>query len=61
MWFLERFNNEEIQVIEENNEFLSVQEYLKHELELLENGDAEFISIEELENNLESSIRKHEN
>ena len=60
MWFLQRFNKEEIQIIEENDEFLSIQDYLKKELDSIENGSAELLSIDDLENLLESTIRKHE-
>lgn len=48
MWFLSRFNKEEIQLIREDAEFISIQDYLKNELEEVENGTAEFISIEEI-------------
>jgi hypothetical protein len=54
MWFLQRFSREEIQVIQENNEFLSIQEYLKNELLAVEDGTAEYISLIELEKDLES-------
>ncbi len=60
MWFLGRFDNDEIQVIKENNQFLSIQEYLKNELEQVELGNSEFISLEELDNQLEETIRRYE-
>ena len=60
MWLLERFNKEEIQVIKENDEFVSVREYLTKELEKIENGIAKFVSIDELDNELETTIKKHE-
>ncbi len=60
MWFLERFNKEEIQVIRENDEFVSVREYLTKELEKIENGTAKFVSIDDLDNELETTIKKHE-
>lgn len=60
MWFLSRFNKEEIQLIREDAEFISIQEYLKSELEDIENGTAEFISIEQLDNDLETTIKKYE-
>ena len=60
MWFLERFNKEELQVIEENNEFLSIKEYAAKELEKINNGTAAFISMNELEHDLEATIKKHE-
>lgn len=61
MWFLKRFNKEEIQIIEENEDFLSIQDYMKKELKLVEKDTAEFISLEELDSDLENSIRKYEN
>lgn len=60
MWLLERFNKEEIQVIRENDEFVSVREYLTKELEKIENGTAKFVSIDDLDNELETTIKKHE-
>ncbi|MCD4772702.1 MAG: hypothetical protein K8R41_04880 [Bacteroidales bacterium] len=60
MWFLGRFNKEEIQLIMGNNEFLSIQEYLIKELEKIETGTSEFISIDQLENELENTIQKYE-
>ena len=60
MWFLRRFNKEEIQVIRENNEFLSIQEYLNKELEKIENGTAEFMNIDQLDNELETAIQNYE-
>jgi hypothetical protein len=60
MWFLKRFGKNEIEVINENKEYLSVQEYLKKELENMENGTAEFVSFNELDQELEATIRKYE-
>ena len=60
MWFLRRFNNEEIEVITENDKFISVREYLQEELNKVEDGSTEYISIDQLENELENTIRKHE-
>lgn len=60
MWFLQRFSKEEIQVIKENDEFISIQQYLKSELETIENGTAKFITLEQLEEELETTIKKYE-
>ena len=60
MWFLQRFSSEEVQVIKENDEFLSVQNYLKKELEQIDKGTADFSGIDQLEEKLEATIRKHE-
>lgn len=58
--FLSKFSKEEIQVIEENDTFLSIQQYLEKELTRVEDGSAEYTSIEEFENRLDATIRKNE-
>ncbi len=60
MWLLKRFSKDEIEVINENEEYLSIQEYLKKELEKIEKGTADFISLNQLDEGLESTIRKYE-
>ena len=57
---LSKFSKEEIQVIEENETYLSIQQYLEKELTSVEDGSAEYTSIEELENRLDATIRKNE-
>ena len=56
MWFLGKFSKTEIQIINEDNEFLAVQSYLQQELKKVENGEVEFISLDELDSNLENTI-----
>jgi hypothetical protein len=60
MWFLNKFSKDELQIIEENEEFLSIQEDLYRELEKVEKGNAEFIDLQQLDDELESTIRKYE-
>lgn len=60
MWFLKRFRNDEIQVINEDSKFMSVQEYMKNELHKLESEEGEMMSLEELDDDLENTIRKYE-
>ena len=38
--FLSKFSNDEIQVIEENETYLSIQQYLEKELASVEDGSA---------------------
>jgi len=57
---LSKFSKEEIQVIEENDTYLSIQQYLEKELTRVDDGSAEYTSIEELENRLDATIRKNE-
>ena len=60
MWLLKRFKKNEIEVISETDEFISVQEYLKEELKTIESDEAEFINLEQLDSELESTIKKYE-
>jgi len=57
---LSKFSREEIQVIEENDSFLSIQQYLEKELASVEDGSAKYLSIDELDNSLDATIDKHE-
>ena len=57
---LSKFGKDDIQVIEEDDNYLSIQQYLKKELSTVEDGSAEYIDIDELENTLDATIRKHE-
>jgi hypothetical protein len=58
--FLSKFSKEEIQVIEENDTYLSIQQYLEKELTSAEDRSAEYPSIEVLENRLDATICKNE-
>jgi len=60
MWFLSRFNTDEIQVIKESNEYVSIKNYLQHELNQLEEGKIEYLTLETLDQQLEATINKHE-
>jgi hypothetical protein len=60
MWFLGRFSQEEIQIIKEDNVYISVQDYLVEELNKVEDGDTGYLSIDQLDESLEATIRKHE-
>ncbi len=57
---LSKFNKDDIQVIEENDNYLTIQQYLIKELSTVEDGSAEYIDIDELKNTLDATIRKHE-
>ena len=59
MWLLTKFKKNEIQVIKEDKDFVSVQAYLQDELNNIDTGDASFDTLSELEEKLEK--RKKEN
>ncbi|MCD4691933.1 MAG: hypothetical protein K8R79_03370 [Calditrichales bacterium] len=61
MWFLSKFNKDEIEIISENHEFVSNQNYLQNELNQIETRKAKFYSINEVEDELDEIIAKHEN
>lgn len=58
LWLLQQFNPEDVKVIDAD---YSEKEYLQKTLEDIDNGNAEFISIEELDKVMEERISKYEN
>jgi len=60
MWLLKRFSKDKLEIIEEDEEFLSVQEGLNKSLEEVENGSEKFIDLKQLDDDLETDIRKYE-
>jgi flagellar motor component MotA len=61
MQLLSKFRKEELEIITENDHYLSVQQYLQKELNEMNEGKAKYHTIEDLDNTLESMIKKHEN
>ncbi|MDD3688139.1 MAG: hypothetical protein PHE56_15425 [Bacteroidales bacterium] len=59
-WFLSKFNNDEIEIIEESAEFIRVKNYLTEELRRLESGEAEVMSVQEADIEFEKTIKKYE-
>ena len=60
MWFLGRFSKDEIQIEEESDQYISTKQYLEKELKTIEEGKAEYNSIEQLDNYIETIIKSHE-
>lgn len=60
MWFLARFSKDEIQIEEETDQFISTRQYLEKELNTIEEGKAEYISVEQLDDDLEAFLKSHE-
>ena len=57
LWLLEQFNSEDLKIIDENK---VIKNYLSKELETIDNGTAEFISLEELDKVMQEMISKYE-
>jgi hypothetical protein len=60
MQSLNAFTSDELVVINEDQNYLANQKYLHKELEDINNGNAEFVSHEELESSLNEVITKYE-
>ncbi len=60
MWFLRKFTKEELEIIEEDDAFTAAQKELKQDLAELEDGKAEFINIDQLDQELENTIKRYE-
>jgi hypothetical protein len=58
---LKVFSSEKVEIIKEDKQFLIDKAYLHKELEEINNGNAEFVSHDELEISLDKIIAKHEN
>lgn len=61
MWFLKRFDQNELQVIKSGQDFDFVREELHIELEAMDKGQSELINIEDLDQELEKIIFRYEN
>ena len=60
LWLLGKFDKEELQVIEENKQYISAKAYLEKVLEKLERGDKKLHDIDEVDFELENIISHYE-
>ena len=60
IWLLSKFSKDEIEIIEENELYLKAQEYLNSELKEMNEGKANYVSLDELDERLERKISSHE-
>ena len=61
IWLLSKFNKDEVEIIPETSDFTKNQKYLTSELNDILKGNAKFIELDEVEQRLETVIKKHEN
>jgi len=61
LWLLSKFNKDEIEVIQETDDFVNNSNYLAKELNEIITGQAKFIEIDETEKRLEAIIKKYQN
>ena len=60
LWLLGKFDKEELQIIEEDTQYISAKDYLKKELEKLKKGEEKLLDIDEVDHELENTIRQYE-
>jgi hypothetical protein len=60
LFFLNKFDKEEVEIIAESEDFFKAQNLLNKELSYIESKNAEFYTVEEVEIELEKNIKKHE-
>jgi len=52
LWLLSKFSKEEVEIVNEDQDFVSTQSYLQKEFDEIQSGNANFISQIEFENRL---------
>jgi hypothetical protein len=55
------FSKDDVEILSENDQFLIDQKYIENELQDMINGNAEYMTMEEVNSHLEKVIKKHEN
>lgn len=60
IWFLSKFTKDEVEIIMDESNFNETKRYLDAELDEITSGNANFLTVNEAEQRLESVIRKHE-
>ncbi len=61
LWFLEKFNEDEIQFLEGKTSFASIKKDLKDELKAIDSGESTLIELDEFDKELEEIIARNEN
>jgi hypothetical protein len=61
LWLLSKFDNDELEIISEDAEFVENQKYLNSELNEIIQGKAKFVDINEVNDRLETIITRNEN
>ena len=61
MWFLKKFDANELQIIQGEEEFNYVREVLQNELKAINEDPSRLMDIEDLDEELEKIIFKYEN
>lgn len=60
LWLLGKFDKEELQIIEEDTQYISAKDYLGKELQKLIKGEEKLLNIDEVNSELENTIKQYE-
>ncbi|TRX70536.1 tRNA pseudouridine synthase A [Carboxylicivirga sp. M1479] len=60
IWLLSKFSKDEIEVITEDSSYLKIKAELQAELDEINEGKAEYYTLDELDDRLEKKLKKHE-
>lgn len=60
LWLLGRFDKEELQIIEEDEQFSSAKALLTKELERLNCGEEELLDVDDVDRDIENAIKEYE-
>ena len=58
---LKKFDSDELEVILDDNSYVESKEYLEQEFDQVQDGSAEYLTIDELESKLNDVIKRNEN
>ena len=58
MWLLNKFKKDEIEIITEDDQYISMQSYLQSTLKEIDKGNVLFDSVDDFDKKLENRIKK---
>ncbi|WP_205943677.1 hypothetical protein [Pedobacter cryophilus] len=59
IWLLSKFSKDEIEIIHEDENFISHKKYLQSELDEILKGEAKFIDVDDAEKQIDDMIKKN--
>ena len=60
LWLLGHFSKDEVEILEEDLEFIQQKQFVEQELKRMDGGTVEFISVDDMNRQVKELIAKHE-
>jgi hypothetical protein len=60
LWLLGHFSKDEVSILEEDLEFLKQKKFIREELQRMDAGEVDYISVEEMNQQVKERIAKYE-